>query len=299
MINRTSLALFFGAGMAGSFLAACGDASPSLHVEPTVYSIPVVRAGSDIRLPLDEYLLSDQQVQLIVRAQNVLVRRCMRHFGFDWPPRLPPRKSATAAIDNSRRYYVADEQVARTDGYHAPEGFRPQAAPQQGEAAPTADVMRIWTGHGPQRYRGHTVPQQGCAGEASRAMQEGPADASIDAQQLQLGTLARSRRDSRVLAVNIGWRKCMELSGYSFADPRTANNDPRWQQSRTPSTVEIATAVADVRCKQQTNLPGVMMAVESAYQRIVIAERSGDLARLKKRSALLVATASRIGENSQ
>ena len=64
----------------------------------------------------------------------------------------------------------------------------------------------------------------------------------------------------------------LEKQRYSYATPWDADADPRWHEesSGAGSTVthsrdEIATATADMSCKQSTNFMGIAVAVETAY----------------------------------
>ena len=56
---------------------------------------------------------------------------------------------------------------------------------------------------------------------------------------------------------------------------------PRRQRQPTPTPAEIATAVADVRCKTQTNLVNTWLTVEAAYQAALISQNLTALARLQ------------------
>lgn len=68
----------------------------------------------------------------------------------------------------------------------------------------------------------------------------------------------------------------MKESGYSYRTPMDANNDSRWSGDRvTPA--EIGVAVADVACKKRTNLTGIRMAVDAAYQQRLIAQHADAL----------------------
>jgi hypothetical protein len=62
----------------------------------------------------------------------------------------------------------------------------------------------------------------------------------------------------------------MRDRGYSYASPIAANDDERWE-SDTPSGLELATATADVACKQSTNLVSIWSGVEASAQRAAIA----------------------------
>ena len=72
----------------------------------------------------------------------------------------------------------------------------------------------------------------------------------------------------------------MKASGFDYRTPADANNDDRFS-SEEATPAEIAVASADVKCKKQTNLVGIRMAVTSAYQRVAIQAHAQGLNALK------------------
>jgi hypothetical protein len=91
-------------------------------------------------------------------------------------------------------------------------------------------------------------------------------------QQMQNDLYRNAQADPRVQTVMHRWHDCMRAAGYDYADVWRANNDPRWTAAK-PTALELATATADVGCKQRTDLASVWLTVEAAYQRQAIAER--------------------------
>lgn len=53
-------------------------------------------------------------------------------------------------------------------------------------------------------------------------------------------------------------------------------------------------AVADVRCKKQTNLTGIRMAVDSAYERVTMNTHAQELAAVRAGQQRQLRTAARI-----
>ena len=66
--------------------------------------------------------------------------------------------------------------------------------------------------------------------------------------------------------------------GLRYRNPGQAQ-DRNWPATPTPA--EITTAVADVRCKTQTNLVNTWLTVEAAYQAALISQNLTALARLQ------------------
>jgi hypothetical protein len=152
---------------------------------------------------------------------------------------------------------------------------------KQQEKLDAADAMNVWAGRGEQTFRGQPVPVGGCAGEAIRQLTEGAPDADPGTtERLQFETHTQTKADSRVVRVFAEWSKCMRAKGYSYPDPYAAAGDQRWRTAEA-GPAEIAVATADVTCKSETNVPGLMLAVETAYQNRVVARQATKLAAIK------------------
>ena len=85
----------------------------------------------------------------------------------------------------------------------------------------------------------------------------------------------------------------MARSGFHYRTPMEANDDDRWTGPKA-STTEIAVAVADVRCKKLTNLTGIRMAVDSAYQRVAMSTHAQELASVRAGEQRQLRTAARV-----
>jgi hypothetical protein len=72
----------------------------------------------------------------------------------------------------------------------------------------------------------------------------------------------------------------MHDRGYDYKNPWAANNDPA-MRVETASAKEIATAQADLACRNQHNVAGVSLAIETAHQARVI-EKNTDALRSEK-----------------
>ncbi len=66
----------------------------------------------------------------------------------------------------------------------------------------------------------------------------------------------------------------MRKAGYRYSSPQEAIRDPAFTDGRDHhvTKTEIATAVADVRCKRTTGLIAIWTGVEIAYQRLAITQ---------------------------
>ncbi|GIM90950.1 hypothetical protein [Paractinoplanes toevensis] len=277
MINGKRVLACFGlaAVIAGTGACTAGRA-PAPSAEPELGPIPVVRSGADIRLPLDAYVLTMEQARMYSAAVNILGRDCMKRFGLTWPASAPAPSTETPL--NARRYSVIEPTEVKTFGYHNPAAL--SGAAESTEKV-TAEAMNVWSGGGEQTFDGRPVPPGGCSGEAARQLNKGVPD--IDpgiAPKLQFESFNQIKTDSRVKRVFTEWSTCMRAKGFGYPDPYTAANDQRWRTAK-PGRTEIDTAGVDVACKAQTNTAGIMLAVETAYQKRTIEARAAEMAKIK------------------
>jgi hypothetical protein len=241
-------------------------------------------------LPLDRYRLSPTQAEMVDRARNRLFSGCMRRFGFDLA--TPAASRQLTVVGNAQRYGVDDEAQAGTHGYHP--ATPPPAAPVR-EPRLSAAAEAIADGSGPRTYRGRRVPAGGCLGQALRQLGRGgpvPADPGL-AERLGLESYVRTSESGPMWPVFARWSACMGRAGFHYATPRQANNDPAWRTPR-PSTRELATAVADARCKRQVQLVDLWATVETAYQQHQVAQHADQLEVLARALATRVSNAARV-----
>lgn len=216
--------------------------------EPT----PVLLESTDLRLPLDEYLLSPDELRELSRARVVRARECMGDAGFDFPPAEEPADAGLRSW-NERRYGITDADLAATHGYGLgvpPPRPRPEPTPDQ-RAALDACIVRI----------------------------EAPQRRDVDRElPLRLATesFTRSRGAPRVRAVFESWSACMRNKGYDYADPLAA-------VSAAPA--EPVVALTDIECKRTTNLVGVWFTEERAIQRDLVAANRSALAKVRHANA--------------
>ena len=267
-------------------LAGCGGNEGHAASEPAVSESPSVNL-STLTLPIDAYRPDPEQDLKIRQAHALLFARCMAEFGFRVGG---PRPTEIDRDRNRERYMLANAAAARTHGYHPAERpLVPSAA--QGPARPP-DYLTAASGQGPSSVKGKPVPRGGCNGDAVRTLGGGtdPAARGV-VEEIRRWSWSRSQQDSRVVAVFASWSACMKRQGYWYRTPLHANDDPAWSGAAVTQR-ELATAVADVRCKQETRVIAVWAAIERAYQQRAIAERSGELRGVKEtvRTQVRVAT---------
>jgi hypothetical protein len=267
-------------------LSACGSGSDSSRSEPEIGAVPVVNDTAELSLPLDRYGLTPTEYSSVRRAAWRLTRDCVREFGGEYTLPESALTGDAPLFDHphERRYGIYDERSASVNGYNLPPDKLPPNERSSVVWNPSAAETLLVRGPAkdappqqlPTSTAGRALPEGGCQADADRILGAGTAtppnqnlsnELAYDANQHALG-------DSRVAAAMKRWSDCMAARGYHYETPW----DPNKQEWPEPATAEeIATAVADVRCKHETNLLGAMEAVEAAYHERVIRERAGEL----------------------
>jgi len=174
-------------------------------------------------------------------------------------------------------------------------GAEPQSADYRTALFGTNDPTQKF-GQGSQTINGQVVPEHGCIGEAKKEI-SGDINNTGDSPVAQdaLGySLNRSMQDPRVVGVFAKWSACMKQSGYDYATPITASDDPRWSQTDMPTQAEIQTAVTDQQCRAQENVVGVWYAVDSAYETQAIEAKAETMSEAKRNIQVQLKNAARV-----
>jgi hypothetical protein len=284
--------------------AGCGgDEQPSgaRSDKLTVASPPAVVTTPHLDLldgkvfPIETYKLTPEKLRQLNNAQTRLANQCLSRFGF--PPSLSQMPSTPPSDSTlSRRYGVTNRAVAARYGYHQPpdsdgQTRRPPSQPVSkelnlvlyGPPDPTG------TGNGGSAvHDGVEIPAGGCLGESKRKLNADTyerLDPSQFASEIELAAGKQADADPRVRGKVAEWATCMKGKGFDYQDPFQPLDGDSLKASlaqSAPTAVEIQTAVADVDCKQQTNLVGVWFAVESAYEEKLIEKNREELVAIKR-----------------
>ncbi|MBT2208896.1 hypothetical protein [Actinomadura sp. NEAU-AAG7] len=249
---------------------------PTTQPEPPLGDIPKVVSAERIRMPLDAYMTSAGDVQLIEQAGNVAAGLCMKRLGFTgWNARTLATPSSNPAADGDVLEYLDPEKAAST-GY--PPTAQPKPSSMISRPGMTIDERNAFYGYAPRTRSGEDVPKGGCqrAGDTTILTGEMPSDPralSADARVLAL-------RDSRVVDAFGAWSRCMAARGLTYDIPLSAPIDPRWGQrdpGAPPSEAEQKTAVSDAECQASVNVVGVYKAAKSAYETQLIEQNNSQL----------------------
>lgn len=261
-------------------LSACSGgggtgSAGSSAAEPALPPIGEVTRTQQVVRPIDAYLPSTEEVQKVVAVNTEVMNRCLTSHGLSGgyapadDPSQVPIFIAELASDNSVRNDLWGFFDTNTAGYSR---FGYKRPPSE-----SGDIV-VTMPKGP-----HDVVKA-CDAGANSPLPGGSASMPeflVDIHSLPQRGPQVPLSDSRWLAAQKRWSKCMEAAGFAgYTTPLDAMFDKKWEPEYDKrgslggggaSSEEVATATADIVCKQKTNLVGVGLAVQSAYDQQYIA----------------------------
>jgi hypothetical protein len=272
-------------------ITGCGSGQPQQSVQlPALGPIPTITALQQISRPIDPYLPTAAQVKELYQAIDSATARCIKTYG------LPPIPTTSDDLDDvalqnrarNQLYGFFNPDVTATKGYDVTTTISgPPVQPTEAEIAVLSGHST--TGAVVATYHGKSIPAGGCHRVGMDAMGGNPPSPG-SVISLPDGGPPVPIGDPRVLSVDTRWSTCMKAKGYSYANPADAYTDAKWHPASAdqpgPNTTlmreELATATADLTCKQKTDLMGVSIAVQSAYDKQYIASHDNALDAFKK-----------------
>ena len=209
------------------------------------------------------------------QARGIVIRACLERYGMTYSQEQTPFAGPRTLLE--RRYGEPNVAMAQRYGYWMPgSDEQPPAAKEPGEAE-----TRVLTGS-VTSYRGKAVPHGGCAGEALRRLDGRPdvtpatyAHVLKAANEMEMQSWEETRKTAEVKRAEGRWAACMKARGYSFpADVFAAGDsldspDARPRPAR--GSKEIALAVADARCLNDSGVVTAWYQLEVRHQKKVIA----------------------------
>ncbi|WP_018544969.1 hypothetical protein [Streptomyces sp. LaPpAH-108] len=219
-------------------------------------------------LPLQAYMPDPEQEDLLFDAIEQAKSVCMKKFGFDYHPAEPlPDMGPDTLTD--LRYGIHDRHVAATYGYKPAGDMRAyqretQRLMEASELGPEEEAAM--TGKRDGSAVGAKLPEDGCGGEAYRRIYGSLHPLSTLAMDLSNEAYTKAQRAEPVRKAFRSWSKCMADSGYTYDEPLDAPNDPAFG-APTAGPEEIATALADLKCRDTYKVADVWFKEESALQR--------------------------------
>ena len=269
------------AGKASAGAYSSGPAVPK--GAPQAIAHPGLTQG--MALPLEAYMETYPEQAAIARAQVKLVATCMAKYGFNYAPPTPQAPLSNDDANLNRRYGISDPDEAAQYGYHLPGYATPQSSPTQVSDAEEA----VMIGHSgdpmhptpaPSTYNGVPVPQDGCIGSSTAKL--GAKLNTALADKLDYSSLSKSQAEPVVQTALHAWSTCMKSKGYTVDTPFHASTLAASSNGPSPTSQEIAVAVADVACKQKTKLVSIWFAADSAVQRQQVEQNQLPLTQLRQ-----------------
>ncbi len=240
-------------------LSACAsttrdDAAPAPPIGPVPTNIT---DPSQITRPIDAFLLPADQIVVLEQAKIRTAQQCMRDAGYvttvtadsDMAPSIRAGVEQRTTASDLYGFFSSDT-AAQTTGYLA--------------GSPTGTYEVTWTGDVPGSV------SDGCWKKAADASAGGVYDSSqlTTATGLPGGGPPVPASDPTYSTAVRKWSACMSARGFGYQDPLQSIADQSWisdRRSGVASSADVATAVADLQCKRSTNLIGVAVAVQAAY----------------------------------
>jgi hypothetical protein len=224
--------------------------------------VATITDPTQVSRPLDAYRPAPAQVVALAQAQARLTTECYAQHG------------SSATFENGKDLIEFIGDPARRDaewssfwGFFAPaevaNGYHRDLAPL--ESGPSAPVPELVTEECTER-----VVQQMPFGQDWSAFMYLPQPDGL--------TPVTPWNDSRVAAVVEKWATCMAASGFMVSDPAKSMTEAEPDSS---SDKGASRAAADLRCKRETNLVGVEVAVLAAYDQQFIEANRGALERYR------------------
>lgn len=281
--------------------SASPSASAAPRVVPELAIGPVVSitSGQGISLPVDAYKARPASENLVLKAEYHAMKSCMARYGLGFDPPAAAWSVPATNHDYDRLFGLINLTEAQQYGYHTGEQLLPdgEAAPSSTPAADpnasTPNYLAVAMGDpSVPKVKGLAVPKGGCITEARSKLGDTSTAETLYENAVNYG-LAQSDADSRVVAAFGSWSVCMKNSGFSYATPMDAIDDPQWATT-TPSAAEVKAATADVECKTAANLTGLRVAVAAAWQNQYINAHTAQFAAMKTGVGQQVAKANAI-----
>lgn len=254
-------------------LVGCAASGPGLNGEKLDISAfahvtaKLNHETGEIELPLAAYTTNSRERQLIDRANNVLLDRCLKAKGFGVPidagimqPFLEDRRYGIWLLSDAERY-----------GYEPPAprpliGFELKVdSPQHRAYFQCRDELQD---------KLLPVLADNAAGDTS------PPAVAARAAYVQASA------DPAWSNSKTAWKECLEKHGLKL--PNTEAWTPDLPQS---SEERVRVAVQDIGCKRETNLIQNLANLEARYQAAYIASRQGEFNKVRDEKAAVLAKA--------
>ncbi|MEU5583320.1 hypothetical protein ABZ791_37900 [Streptomyces huasconensis] len=266
VVPVTALVLAAGAGTAyhlsGGPKTGTGSASGTQQVAvPGRVAQAYVGSSNDPatwRLPVEAYIPTAEQARLVTTTRDQLIDTCMSTAGYDdWEP-APELPELGGKTLTDWRYGIHDARLTAERGYHPAEAE--QKAYDEAMEAGAVDESGA-----------DDATLRGCVAKADGKVPDPQPPAVV--QEISGAAFEKSQKTPEVTAVFAKWSSCMKDKGYdSYKQPLDASDDPRFANPDKVTAQEIATARADISCRDRYGVARTWFDAESKIQRAEIAK---------------------------
>lgn len=264
--------------------------------ELDIQAVARVTSPNQIELPFYAYQDTAEENKRTLQAAYLLYRQCAERFGSTYT--APVGANPSPEWEDAHRYGIINAKRAAAFGYRPPD-LEPDVAAADDKSGASAwnpspkEQLVVRGGEAPNPSitdaSGEPLPAGGCGKIVSEQL--GFASKPGGLQEASLASFEFAQADERVQAAWDEWADCMREKGYDYKSPWDPNNAD-WPEEVTQK--EIQTASDDVACRVETNLVGIWMAVEAAYQKQSIEENPEAFAELKSWHEKQIKTVSEI-----
>ncbi|MGW7280949.1 hypothetical protein ACWGIV_22125 [Streptomyces sp. NPDC054844] len=228
------------------------------------------------KLPIEAYLPTRAELRLVSSNRDEAIDACMADAGYpEWTP-APDLPAIGGRTLTDWRYGVHDAAKAAERGYH------PDAEAQKAYDAAMEEGAVDESGADEGSLRN-------CGTQADGTAPALPADDF--AQQISGDAFRQAEQDPKVVAAFAQWSSCMKGKGYDYAKPMDANDDPQFNDPSTVTDAEIATAKADVACRDKYQVEKTWFDAEAKLQQAAIARHQEKLTEVASGTKAIVAKA--------
>ncbi|MFB6553248.1 hypothetical protein [Streptomyces sp. NPDC056405] len=228
------------------------------------------------KLPMEAYLPTRAEHRLVSSSRDEVIDACMADAGYpQWTP-APDLPALGGKTLTDWRYGIHDAAKAAERGYH------PDAEEQKAYDAAMEEGAVDESGADEGSLRS-------CVTQADGTAPALPADDL--AQQISGDAFRQAEQDPKVVAAFAQWSSCMKDKGYDYAKPMDANDDPQFNDPSTVTDAEIATAKADVACRDKYQVEKTWFNAEARLQQTAIVQHEDELNRVASGAKTIVAKA--------
>ncbi|MEU2238293.1 hypothetical protein ABZ572_02680 [Streptomyces sp. NPDC018338] len=242
-------------------------------------AVPGEGLAKGLTLPIERYLVPYADEITFLEWRGNAEIKCMRALGFpNWRTEKlganPPSSGSPSNME--RRYGITIRSEAEKTGYHDPSEQAGSASSLSGQETPEAIVALKGkqNGRAVQALEGKPVPEGGCIGESRRQV---PSPDITLAEELSGQSFTASQETPEVKAAMAAWSACMKERGYQVATVWDAANLTDPASSSSASDAERKTALAEIDCKQKTDLVAIWFKAEQKIQETLIAKQQDAL----------------------